>query len=61
MNTKMRDLSDIEHQLVGAGSVGDPIGSYGGPSETGKDSASPPSITSGGRITPRFLGPPATN
>ena len=31
MNTKMRDLSDIELQLVGAGGVGDPIGSYGDP------------------------------
>jgi len=60
MNTKMRDLSDIELQLVGAGVVGDPIGSYGGPSETGKDAASPPSITSGGKIIPGFLGPPAT-
>ena len=58
MNTKMRDLSDVELELVGAGI--DPIGSYGGPSDTGKDSASPPTII-GGRIVPGFLGPPATN
>lgn len=59
MNTKMRDLSDIELQLVGAGGVGDPIGSYGDPQSTNTGPSSPPS----GRTTTftiGYLGPPAT-
>ena len=45
MNSKMRDLSDVELQLVGGGfgSFGDPIGSYGDPPSSGKTLRTPPS------------------